>query len=64
MLVPALVRPKQGGGYEMVAGYRGKMTAWLAHPTEIPCIAQNRTNEEATIINGIADDSPLHRRFY
>ena len=30
VLVPALVRPKQGGGYEMVAGHRRKMAAELA----------------------------------
>ena len=30
VLVPALVRPKPGGGYEMVAGHRRKCAAQLA----------------------------------
>ena len=34
VLVPALVRPKQGGGYEMVAGHRRKMAAELAQLPE------------------------------
>ena len=36
VLVPALVRPKQGGGYEMVAGHRRKMAAELAQLPETP----------------------------
>lgn len=37
MLVPALVRPKKDGGYEMVAGHRRKFAAALAELTEIDC---------------------------
>ena len=50
VLVPALVRPKQGGGYEMVAGHRRKMAAELAQLPEMPCIVRNLTDDEATII--------------
>ena len=50
VLVPALVRPKQGGGYEMVAGHRRKMAAELAQLQEIPCIVRQLTDDEATII--------------
>ena len=50
VLVPALVRPKQGGGYEMVAGHRRKMAEELAQLPEIPCIVRNLTDDEATII--------------
>lgn len=50
VLVPALVRPKEGGGYEMVAGHRRKFAAALAELTEIPCIVRNLTDDEATII--------------
>ena len=50
VLVPALVRPKPEGGYEMVAGHRRKMAADLAGLTEIPCIVRQLTDEEATII--------------
>ena len=50
VLVPALVRPKEDGGYEMVAGHRRKFAAALAERTEIPCIVRNLTDDEATII--------------
>ena len=50
VLVPALVRPKRSGGYEMVAGHRRKTAADLAGLAEIPCIVRNLTDEEATII--------------
>src|SRR5699024_4046218 len=50
VLVPALVRPKRSGGYEMVAGHRRKKAADLAGLTEIPCIVRQLTDDEATII--------------
>ena len=50
VLVPALVRPKPDGGYEMVAGHRRKKAAELANLTEIPCIVRQLTDDEATII--------------
>ena len=50
VLVPALVRPKADGGYEMVAGHRRKCAATLAGIAEIPCIIRNLTDDEATII--------------
>ena len=50
VLVPALVRPKPEGGYEMVAGHRRKKAADLAGLAEIPCIIRQLTDEEATII--------------
>lgn len=50
VLVPALVRPKADGGYEMVAGHRRKYAATLAGITEMPCIVRNLTDDEATII--------------
>ena len=50
VLVPALVRTKADGGYEMVAGHRRKCAATLAGITEIPCIVRNLTDDEATII--------------
>ena len=50
VLVPALVRPKADGGYEMVAGHRRKCAATLAGITEMPCIVRNLTDDEATII--------------
>ena len=50
VLVPALVRLKADGGYEMVAGHRRKCAATLAGITEIPCIVRNLTDDEAAII--------------
>ena len=50
VLVPALVRPKADGGYEMVAGHRRKCAVMLAGITEMPCIIRNLTDDEATII--------------
>ena len=50
VLVPALVRPKPEGGYEMVAGHRRKKAADLAGLTAIPCIVRQLTDDEATII--------------
>lgn len=50
VLVPALVRPKADGNYEMIAGHRRKCAATLAGITEMPCIVRNLTDDEATII--------------
>ena len=50
VLVPALVREKPGGGYEMVAGHRRKRAAELAELSEIPCIVRNLTDDEAIIV--------------
>ncbi|MFR3831778.1 MAG: ParB/RepB/Spo0J family partition protein [Acutalibacteraceae bacterium] len=50
VLVPALIRPKEEGGYEMVAGHRRKFAAALAGIAEIPCIVRNLTDDEATIV--------------
>ena len=50
VLVPALVRPKEDSGYEMVAGHRRKFAASLAGVSEIPCIVRSLTDDEATIV--------------
>lgn len=50
VLVPALVRPKEDGGYEMVAGHRRKFASGLAELEEIPCIIRDLTDDEATLI--------------
>ncbi len=49
VLVPAVVRPKEGGGYEMVAGHRRKMASSLAGLSTMPCIVRNLTDDEAII---------------
>ena len=50
VLVPALVRPNEYGGYEMVAGHRRKLASSLAGKEVLPCIVRKLTDEEATII--------------
>jgi len=50
VLVPGLVRPKEGGGYEMVAGHRRKTASELAERGTMPCIIRDLTDDEATII--------------
>ena len=50
VLVPALVRPKEDGSYEMVAGHRRKFASGLAELEEIPCIIRDLTDDEATLI--------------
>ena len=50
VLVPAMVRPKEGGGYEMVSGHRRKMASELAQKETIPCLVREMTDDEAIII--------------
>lgn len=47
---PILVRPKQDGGYEMIAGHRRNFATKKAGLTEIPAIVREMTDEEAVII--------------
>lgn len=50
ILVPALVREKPEGGYEMIAGHRRKMASELAEKKEMPCIIRNLSDDEAILI--------------
>ena len=50
VLVPAIVRPKEDGRYEMVSGHRRKMACSLITRQSMPCIVRDLTDEEATII--------------
>ena len=49
VLLPALIRPKPDGGYEMVSGHRRKRASGIAG-CEMPCIVRELTDDEATII--------------
>ena len=50
VLVPGLVRPRDGGGYEIVAGHRRKMASGLAERGTMPCLIRDLTDDEATIV--------------
>jgi len=50
VLVPALVREKPDGGYEMVAGHRRKLASTLAEKETMPCVVRDLTDDEAVII--------------
>ena len=50
VLVPAIVRPKEDGRYEIVSGHRRKMACSLIARQSMPCIVRDLTDEEATII--------------
>lgn len=50
VLVPAIVRPKEDGRYEMISGHRRKVACSLIAKQSMPCIIRDLTNEEATII--------------
>ena len=50
VLVPGIARPREGGGYEIIAGHRRKRGSELAGKTEMPVIVRNYTDDEATII--------------
>ena len=50
VLVPAIVRPKQGGGYEMIAGHRRKAVSEIAEKPTLNCIVRDLTDDEAIII--------------
>lgn len=49
ILHPVLVRPKEDGGYEMIAGHRRKMASEMAGLDVIPCIVRELTYDEAII---------------
>ena len=50
VLVPALVRPKPDGGYEMIAGHRRRKASELAEKQTLSCIVRDMTDDEATIV--------------
>ena len=50
VLIPAIVRQKEDGRYEMVAGHRRKAACELAGKTKIPCVVRDLTLEEAVVV--------------
>lgn len=56
---PALVRPREGGGYEIIAGHRRQRASELAGYKNMPCIVRNMTDDEAVL--AMTNDSLSHR---
>ncbi len=50
VLVPAIVRPREGGGYEIIAGHRRKHGSELAGLATMPCIVREMDDATATIL--------------
>jgi len=50
VLTPAIVRPREDGGYEIVAGHRRKHACELAGLETMPCLVRDIDRDLATII--------------
>lgn len=50
VLVPAIVRPKENGRYEIVSGHRRRYACMAAGIAEMPAIVRDMTDDEAIII--------------
>ena len=60
VIMPCIVRPKENGRYEMVAGHRRKHAAIRAGLTSLPCIVRDLDDVQATIL---MVDSNAHRPY-
>ncbi len=56
---PALVRPREDGGYEIIAGHRRQKASELAGYANMPCIVRNMTDDEAIL--AMTDDNLRQR---
>ena len=59
VLVPAIARPLEDGGYEIIAGHRRQRASELAGFANMPCIVRNMTDDEAIL--AMTDDNLRHR---
>ena len=50
VLVPAIVRPRKEGGYELISGHRRKHASELAGKATMPVIIKECDDDEATVI--------------
>ena len=55
VLVPALVREKSMGGYEMISGHRRKMASELAGKETMPCIVRN-------LSDSVSENVPIEKQ--
>lgn len=60
VIMPCIVRPKENGRYEMVAGHRRKHAAIRAGLDSLPCIVRDLDDIQATIL---MVDSNAHRPY-
>lgn len=56
---PAIVRPREDGGYEIVSGHRRQRASELAGYADMPCIIRNLTDEQA--ITQMVEDNTNQR---
>ncbi|MEC0139900.1 ParB/RepB/Spo0J family partition protein [Paenibacillus macerans] len=56
---PAIVRPREDGGYEIVSGHRRQKASELAGFADMPCIIRNMTDEQA--ITQMVEDNTNQR---
>ena len=50
VIIPGLVRPREEGGYEIIAGHRRKHACELAGLTAMPVIVRNMDRDSATVV--------------
>lgn len=50
VLVPAIVRPRAEGGYEIIAGHRRKRASELAGKATMPVLIRKLDDDESTLI--------------
>ena len=50
VLAPAIVRPREDGGYEIIAGHRRRHGSVLAGLSAMPCIVRQMDDDTATIL--------------
>ena len=55
VLLPALVREKPTGGYEMISGHRRKMASELAGKETMPCIVRN-------LSDSVSENVPIEKQ--
>jgi len=50
VLTPAIARPKEGGGYELISGHRRKRACELAGIDRMPVLIRDMDDDRATIL--------------
>ena len=50
VMIPAIIRKKEDGRYEMVSGHRRKLACSLAKLEKMPCIVKDLSDDDATIL--------------